>query len=260
MIDNLWFERSRVARLYSSLRSAKQLHAQAELMSDFGAFAINYTNECNVDKRNIATSSDGELFKYELLSANFDNENWANGTWTSLAVTRLVTVLGDIGTPDNPQKILAEPITALPDVINSPNRPDQDLYFINTADFGLMEAFLRQSPLVEDFAQLKYSVIEREELQNGSLNEFFDLAVPGHHEMMLSTMSYARGIMDSIKVGGRIAIYVVSDYTNMYRDSLRSHENDFSMINRYMADREDFDVVHVPIEFGWLIGKRVSAG
>lgn len=104
MYNNQWFERSRVARMYSSVSSASDLHARSELMSDFGVFARNFLNECNVDKRNIATSSDGELFKYDLISSNADNEGWADGIWMTLSLSRLIALLGDTGTQRIPKR------------------------------------------------------------------------------------------------------------------------------------------------------------
>lgn len=258
MYDNHWFERSRVSRLYSSVTASDKLHAQSELMGDFGRFAIDFVNSCNVDRRNVATSSDGELFKYDLIAANAGNENWANSIWVTLAISRLVALLGDIGTPDNPQKVLCDPVTSIPDIINSPNCPEQDLFFFNNSDFCMVELFLQQTPHVADFSQLRYSVIDTSELLDGSLDNTFDLVRTYSRESIFSTTTFIKKLMDSIKVGGRLSISTIADYTNMYRDSLRSHENDFSILNKYLANRTDFEIMHVPVEFGFAIGKRVA--
>lgn len=258
MYDNHWFERSRVSRMYSSVSASNQLHAQSELMGDFGRFALDFLNRCNIDRRNVATSSDGELFKYDLIAANAGNENWANSIWVTLAISRLVALLGDIGTPENPQKVLCDPVTSLPDIINSPNCPEQDLIFFNTPDFCMVESFLQQTPHVADFGQLRYSVVDTSELLDGSLDGTFDLVRTYSRESIFSTTTFIEKLLDSIKVGGRLSISTISDYTNMYRDSLRCHENDFSILNDYLARRSDFEVMHVPVEFGFAIGKRVA--
>lgn len=258
MYNNQWFERSRVARTYSSISSASDLHARSELMSDFGVFARNFLNECNVDKRNIATSSDGELFKYDLISSNADNEGWADGIWMTLSLSRLIALLGDTGTPENPQKVLAEPVSQMHEIIDSPNRPDVDLYFINTPDFCMVEKFLQQSSHVADFSQLRYTVVDAQELVDGSLDQYFDLVRTYSRDLMFSTLSLTEGVLNSIKVGGRLSISTVSDYSSLYRDSLRTHENDYSILNKYLVNRSDFEIMHVPVEFGFAIGRRTS--
>jgi hypothetical protein len=244
-----------VARFLSTGQTGAEYDRKMQILRAWCSTGHQLVERSSPDRRLIATGIDTFMWQYEPLSEDVAATSWLEMMWSYASEAR--ALFSSLRSGLHHQKILATP-QAL-DFDDKPFlNPKIDFYLINTFSLEVFEKTLETVCSPEEQELARYWAIDYSDLLNGETDQMFDCVRVSTWDVLDLDGSLIQGVLNSVKVGGTAFIYEVSANGDLYRDAMSVHEIYMYQINKAVAERSDFEVIHLPTDRGYIIARRIS--
>jgi hypothetical protein len=217
------------------------------IIRDFSRLMDNAINETSPDMRQVAVGNDYYFWKHSTWLGDQDN-TWLEYAWSQyVAVKSLMAPIMHHSVDNEPSKILmsGQYPAFYGKTLTSETR---EYYYINSMETRIMEDVLEENGNVPNRADCTYKVVDLQDLEDGSLVNYFDSARVTTFDILTPNLNMVDRMLDSIKVGGMIMLYNCSGWGSLYEDALKAHEAAMHRFNVRVAQRQDFEVYHLANE------------
>lgn len=234
------------------------------IIRDFSRLMDNAINETSPDMRQAAVGNDYYFWKHSAWLGDQDN-TWLEYAWSQwIAVKSLMAPITHRSVDDEPPRVLTSGQAPAfqgeePTRHNTLISETREYYYINSMETRIMEEVLEENGNVPNRADCTYKVIDLQDLEDGSLVNYFDSARITTFDVLTPNLNMVDRILDSIKVGGMIMLYNVSGWGSLYEDALKAHETAMHRFNVRVVQRQDFEVYHLANEeIGIILAYKIE--
>lgn len=252
------FHKGVVARSLSTNQTGSTWDDELSVLRDCARLADAAIAETSADMRQAAVGRDWYFWKYATWLGDQDN-TWLEYAWRNLNAVKHLYGIHKPLDPNTPEKILISGSMPVQMLTNPMVSGAKDCYWINTFETRILEDTLDENGTIPNRSECSYNVIDLQDIEDGSVINFFDSARLHTHDFLTPNLNIVDRLLDSIKVGGVMVVYDLSEFGALYEDALCAHENRMHRVNARILQRSDFEVYHLANnEIGTTIAYRIG--
>ena len=251
-----WVLTRRLARSLSRTGLENIFGPEPGYVNDYFGRCVSRLRQMNLDDRAIVARTEMSTFVYGV--AYDANPAWVEMLWSHTAMVQLwEDLLAPAEGSVSPLKILTQLVTPSPTVMSELSNNNRDYTFINCADTSFLENLMFSNPDAQHFGDLKYSVIDQQDIIQGQADDEFDLVQVWSWLLHKVNFSSVTKFLDCVKVGGVFVVTNPSDIYTLYESPDTAHFWPHYWLSKHIAQDERFVTYHIPHEVGVIVAKRV---
>jgi hypothetical protein len=227
------------------VHEALDFHQNAR-RQDFSSQTKTLLDGFNPDRRAIAIGIDPYLELWD----SFDNPHpeWAAWTWSHGLLRRLLL---STATWSTALWAYTDPSYAVLDYLVDGTK---DVTYVNNLEFAVFERFVKNDA-VTSAQGLSYSVIDSQDILDGSHSGEYDFIEATIGSLMSPTMKYVDGYLDALAPGGTMMLTNTSGYRKVYIERFYSLHH-YVRLQKHIQATSGIQVYHIPIDLGYTIIRK----